>query len=143
MRGKTRLVPDPQDATRFIRAAWGDPLPHDVLIWTMETQAGQRESKKLSYWLKNYQGLEQIVRAYAHQRNIYAGVGLPGPDTPRTSHNRCESTEQQLGGCFQAGFVSSGNKSAGARRVTISDRGDSSRIDRLYSGKSCSPNYFV
>ena len=92
MRGGVRLAPDPDVAARFIRAAWGDPLPGDVLIWTMEEQIGKREPKKLSYWLENCQGVEQIVKGYGRERNIYAGVGLPGPETLRTSYNRAATS---------------------------------------------------
>ena len=87
------LAPNPEIATRFLNTAWGDPLPGNVLIWTTEKKVGKVEPKKLSYWLTSSKGLQGIVNAFARERNIYMGVGLPGPDTPRTQFNRCESAE--------------------------------------------------
>ena len=93
MRSGPEPQPTPDVAVRFIRAAWGgDPLPGDLLLWTMGGKSGKREPKKVSYWLKNSQGIANIVNGYAQHRNIYFGVGLPGQNTPRTNHNRCESS---------------------------------------------------
>lgn len=80
-------------ATRFLKMVWGDSLPDYVLIWTMEKKTGKAEPKKLSYWLSNPQGLQGIVNGFAQERNIYMGVGQPGPAAPRNQCNRCESDE--------------------------------------------------